>query len=312
MLLTYSDVFEFPLPSGHRFPMHKYRLVRERLERDGRMRRVRFAVAPLARLDDLTLVHTSAYVHRVLNGELTDREVRASGFPWSPAGVQRALASTGGTVAATEDLLERRLAVCGQTAGGTHHAFADRGEGFCVFNDIAVAAAVAMRDFGVRRVLVVDLDVHQGNGTASIFQGDARVFTYSVHGQRNYPVRKERSDLDVGVADDIADGSYLEVVKRTMAEAIERADPQLVFFQAGVDPLAADRLGLLSLGRETLRERNRLVFRTFLRNCVPLVITMGGGYSRPIDASVDAHADVYLDAQACLEEHDAVGVASGS
>jgi acetoin utilization deacetylase AcuC-like enzyme len=228
----------------------------------------------------------------VLEGKLSKEEIRAIGLPCTPAAVIRARASTGGTVAAARDLLKHpHLRVCGQIAGGTHHAFFDRGGGFCVFNDIAVAARVALRDFAdsVRKVLIVDLDTHQGDGTAAIFANDTRVITLSIHGANNYPAEKMKGDYDVGLGDGTGDAVYLSTLRTYIPRLLDRHRPDLVFYQAGVDALEQDALGRLSLTRAGLSARNGIVYRACIERAVPCVVTMGGGYARPdIGPTIDA------------------------
>ena len=242
-------------------------------------------------------VHCSDYVDRVLTGKLTPEEQRVVGFPWSEAHVRRSLASTGGTVAAMHLVMGapgHRAAQ--QIAGGTHHAFRAHGEGFCVFNDMAVAAAAALHTYGAAAtpVLVLDLDVHQGNGTASIFEGDDRVVTFSMHGANNYPWRsKMKSTYDVNLLDGTGDDEYLRLLADWLPRLFAQHAPRLVFYQAGVDALAGDALGRLAMSREGLARRNHAVFSACLAANLPLVTVMGGGYTRPSDASVDAHADVF-------------------
>jgi acetoin utilization deacetylase AcuC-like enzyme len=286
--LVYTEnVHALPLPAGHRFPIAKYdRLVRT-LTREHPSRMMLGAPASWR---DIEAVHERAYVAAVRQGTLAPSSVRRLGFPWSDQLVLRSRRSVGGTIAALAWALETGAA--GHVAGGTHHAFRDRGEGFCTFNDIAVAIAVARRDHGVRRALVVDLDVHQGNGTASIFARDPGVFTLSLHGARNYPFAKETSTLDVALPDACDDTAYL----RALDGALERADAfpaEVVFYQAGVDGLTGDRLGRMNLSHSGLRKRDARVFAFVRRLGVPLVVTLGGGYGRVIEETVEAHANVY-------------------
>jgi acetoin utilization deacetylase AcuC-like enzyme len=230
-----------------------------------------------------------------MEGRLTRQELTAIGLPWSPAFVERTKVILGGTLMAAEHVLSGRgsRAACNM-AGGTHHAFRDRGSGYCIFNDLAVAAYDAMERLGVERVCIVDLDVHQGDGTAAIFADDPRVFTLSLHGARNFPLRKQRSSLDVELPDDCGDQEYLEALARHLPVALDASRPQLVFFQAGVDALEEDRLGRLSLTREGLKRRNAMLFRALLERGAPPVVTcMGGGYAQPIERSAEAHVDVF-------------------
>ncbi|CAM9476896.1 unnamed protein product [Scytosiphon promiscuus] len=325
--LFYNDVYRVDLPGGHRFPMEKYRLVREglqnQLEEGGR---ATFAVSPVATLTDLCTTHERGYVERYFQGRFTDRENRTVGFPWSEASVKRSLSSVGGTVAATHAVcaggeLRDRLKGPGQPpplfaghiAGGTHHAFWDRGEGFCVFSDIAVAANVALRDYPetVRQILIVDCDVHQGNGNAILFKSKPAVFTFSIHCKANYFSEKEESDLDLEVEDGTGDDEYLARLSERLPTLVDQVRPDLIFYQGGVDPLEHDRLGRLNLTREGLRLRNRLVYETSLSRGIPTVLTMGGGYPTDLDPRsesfghiVRSHRDVYEDAAQCLASSD--------
>lgn len=287
MRLIASDGDPIELPPGHRFPFGKYLRVREMIEREhpGLV-----LLAPRASWQDVELIHDAGYLARFRAGELDPGAVRRLGFPWSEALVGRSRRSAGGTLMALEWALATGAA--GHMAGGTHHAFRDRGEGFCALNDLAIAVAVARRDHGIRRALIVDLDVHQGNGTAAIFEGDAGVFTLSLHGAKNYPFRKERSSLDVELPDGCEDAAYLRALDGAL-EAASAHRPELVLYQAGVDGLAGDRLGRLALTHAGLRARDERVFRFADRLGVPLVVTLGGGYGRAIEATIEAHANVY-------------------
>lgn len=284
--------------------MGKYRTVRETLERDPALAGAEFRRAPLASAADVTRVHCAAYHARAVHGGLSAAEERAVGFPWSEAGALRALASTGGTVAATRALLAApRMRVAGHTGGGTHHAHRASGGGFCVFNDIAVAAGVALAEFALDRVLVVDCDVHQGDGTAAMFGDDPRVTTFSMHGAgQAFPPRRARSDYDVALPDGTGDAEYLRALGMYVPGLLRRHRPQLVFYQAGVDALEEDALGRLALTRAGLSARNRMVYEACLERDVPVVVTLGGGYARPIAPSVDAHTDVYSDAMRALSD----------
>lgn len=287
MKLVHSDGDPLTLPDGHRFPAGKYARVRELLEREHPRHVV---AAPRADWSDLALVHDGTYLARVREGALEPGEVRRLGFPWSDGLVARSRRSVGGTLCALAWAFAEGAA--GHMAGGTHHAFADRGEGFCVFNDLAVAIAVARRDHGVARVAVLDLDVHQGNGTAALLAGDPAVFTLSLHGAKNYPFRKERSSHDVELADGCEDAEYLAALDRAL-ELVPPFRPELLLYQAGVDPLRGDRLGRLALTHEGLGARDRRVFELGRRLGVPLVVTLGGGYGRDLEATITAHANVY-------------------
>jgi acetoin utilization deacetylase AcuC-like enzyme len=289
MQVFYADQFVLPLPEGHRFPMPKYALLRGRLQGEAGFR-LREALP--ASEGELALAHTPHYVTSVLEGRLSAAEQREIGFPWSPAMAERARRSVGATVAAAR--AARAEGVAANLAGGTHHAKAAGGSGYCVFNDVAVAARLMQAEShrarqGLLRVAVVDLDVHQGNGTAEIFEDDPTVFTLSLHGERNFPFRKARSDLDVALPDGCDDTRYLTALD----DALQRlwhhhADhlPGLVFFLAGADPHEGDRLGRLKLTADGLAERDRRVFDACERRGIPLVITMAGGYGRDLEAMV--------------------------
>ncbi len=273
-----------PLPPGHRFPMTKYALLTERLRCDGWT----VAPAPLARDADLARAHDPAYLGAVAGCALDARAERRLGFPQSPQLVRRSQASVGGTLAAARWALAHGLGV--SLAGGTHHAFGDRGEGFCVYNDLVVAARTLLDEGAVGRVLVVDLDVHQGNGTAAICAGDERVVTYSVHGARNYPFVKEASDLDVPLDDGTDDAAYLEALERTLPPLFAAVAPDLVLYQGGVDVLEGDRFGRLTLTEAGVVARDRTVAELCRAAGAPLVTTLGGGYHAEVARTVSAHA----------------------
>jgi acetoin utilization deacetylase AcuC-like enzyme len=288
MSLYYSDVFVLPLPAHHRFPMGKYARLRDRLLASGEFERDELIVPPGVTDDEIDRVHCARYRQRVQDGELDAREQRAIGFPWSEAMVERSRRSSGATLAAAREAMTRGWSA--NLAGGTHHAFRDRGEGFCVFNDAAIAARAMQAEAGLARVAIVDCDVHQGNGTASIFAGDDSVFTFSIHGARNFPFTKEASDLDIELADGAGDDEYLWHLERGLDETLERARPQLAFYLAGADPYEDDRLGRLKLTKHGLSRRDEHVLSTLYARGIPVAIAMAGGYARDIDDSVDIHA----------------------
>lgn len=290
--LHYCDHYAIPLPDGHKFPMEKYGLVRDLLAPTGLFR---FECAPFATEQQLLRVHHRDYVRGFLDGTLSPQAIRRIGFPWSPALVSRTLASVGGAVAAAEDAFTQGFG--GNLAGGTHHAFAGEGSGFCVFNDIAVAIEHLRATRAVRRFAVVDLDVHQGDGTAAIYEDDLSVLTFSMHGAHNFPFRKQRSKIDIALPNDAGDALFLETLQGAMPRILA-FDPEVIFFQAGVDALREDSLGKLAMTHDGLRQRNRFVLQTCRSGNIPVVICMGGGYSRPITHSVQAHAEVFLDAAA--------------
>lgn len=279
----YCDHFVLPLPEGHRFPMEKYSLLRERIAAAGLDE---LEVPTAATNAELHRAHDPAYVHRVVTGALTRNEIRRIGFPWSPELVERSRRSVGGTLAASRAALEDGAAA--NLAGGTHHAFADRGEGFCVFNDVAVAAHAVRAEGRASRIAIVDLDVHQGNGTAAIFRGDPDVFTLSVHGANNFPFRKELSDLDVELPDGAGDDAYLHAVEAGLRAALA-CGPDLVYYLAGADPLEGDRLGRLNVSKRGLAQRDDAVFDACASRGVPVTVVMSGGYGTNVGDTVDVH-----------------------
>jgi acetoin utilization deacetylase AcuC-like enzyme len=286
--LVYTEnMHALALPRGHKFPIGKYDRIYERL---ARAHPSRMLLGGRASWHDVTLAHDADYVAHVRDGTLSVPAIRRLGFPWSESLVLRSLRSVGGTLAALSWALQEGAA--GHIAGGTHHAFRDRGEGFCTFNDLAVAIHVARRDYDVRRVAVVDLDVHQGNGTASFFAGDPDVFTLSLHAAKNFPFHKEASTLDVALPDGCEDGAYLAALDGAL-EQVRAFRPSLLLYQAGVDSLRGDRLGRMQLSHEGLGRRDAAVYATARALGVPIVVTLGGGYHRDVDESVAAHARVY-------------------
>jgi acetoin utilization deacetylase AcuC-like enzyme len=290
LVLYYSDHYVIPLPAGHKFPIRKYAMVRERLELAGD---IELRAAPAASEDDLVVAHDQEYVRAILDGSIDARVMRRIGFPWSPDLVRRSLASVGGTLAAARVALKQ--GVSGNLAGGTHHAFRAEGSGFCVFNDLAVTIGALRRDGLVKRVAVLDLDVHQGDGTASIFTDDPEVLTVSIHGQNNFPFRKQVSRIDIGLPDGTGDEAYLAVMEPVLPAIYEFA-PDLLLYQSGVDGLAEDRLGRLALTGDGLRQRDRLVFEGMRRHRIPVAITLGGGYGEPIESTVNAHVRTFREA----------------
>lgn len=284
MRIYYADHFVLPLPAGHRFPMQKYALLRQRVT--DRVAGAELLVPDPATDDDLLRVHDADYVSRVVNGALAAAEVRRIGFPWSAEMVERSRRSAGATIAAARAALIDGAGV--NLAGGTHHAFAGLGEGFCVFNDVAVAIRAMQAEGRVRRCAVIDTDVHQGNGTASIFSADPDVFTFSVHGASNFPFRKERSSLDVGLADGAGDDEYLAAV-RLGVEASVTTSTDIAFHVAGADAFAGDRLGRLNVSKAALAERDRIVLGACAHLGVPVVVVMAGGYAAQIEDTVEIH-----------------------
>ena len=298
MKAFYSDTFVLPLPENHRFPMRKYSRLRQVLLDDAILHPSDVALAPAADWDDLRLVHTAAYVDAIAGGTLAASLQRRIGFPWSVEMVERARRSVGATIAASRTALVDGVAA--NLAGGTHHAFSDRGEGYCVFNDVAVAARVLFRDGLIGHAVVVDCDVHQGNGTAAIFHDDASVFTLSLHGAHNFPFHKEVSDLDVTFEDGTGDAEYLDALAMHVPAVLDREQPDLVFYLAGADPYAGDRLGRLDLSIDGLRARDRFVFDACRERRLPVAVSMGGGYAPDVDAIVRIHSNTIREASRCL------------
>ena len=287
MKAFYSDHFVLPLPEGHRFPMAKYSMLREELVQE--LSAVQMFEAPAATEGELALAHAPDYVQAVKSGTLSPEALREIGFPWTPAMAERSIRSAGASIAAGRAALKEGIS--GTLAGGTHHASANQGGGFCVFNDIAGTARVLQMEYfrqtkKTLQVLVVDLDVHQGNGTASIFANDPSVFTLSLHGEKNFPFRKVPSDLDVGLPDGCTDGPYLEALNRALIEMSERFKPDFLIYLAGADAHEGDRLGRLKLTEAGMAARDQKVFDWALASNIPMIICMGGGYGHDLRSTV--------------------------
>ncbi len=287
MKIFYHDTFILPLPDGHRFPMPKYVLLRQRVVEVGLVMADNLLVGPAASREELRRAHHPEYVRRVEAGELTEKEIRRIGFPWSPQLFERSRRSVGSTIAACRTALSEGLGI--NLAGGTHHAGPDFGQGFCVFNDSAIAARAMQVEGLAKRVLVLDCDVHQGNGTALIFAADPTVFTYSIHGAKNFPFHKAQSDLDVPLADDADDAIFLDALEATVPQAIEQAKADLVIYLAGADPYADDRLGRLAVTKRGLGQRDKFVLDRCQKAGLPVAIAMAGGYGKNINDTVDIH-----------------------
>lgn len=290
-----TDQFELPLPPGHRFPVSKYRLLRERVEAAGLAGPGGLDVAPAAGDSDLARVHTADYLQALRDGTLDREAQRRLGLPWSPALVERSRRSAGATLAAAAAALDDGIAV--SLAGGTHHAFPGYGSGYCVFNDCAVAVRALQARGAIARALVVDCDVHQGDGTAAIFEGDPAVYTLSLHGARNFPFRKQRSTLDVELADGTGDAEYLAALDAALAQALPVAAPDLVLYLAGADPFEGDRLGRLALTKDGLHKRDLRVLAACAGAHIPVAVLMAGGYAEPIEDTVDIHYATVLAAR---------------
>lgn len=290
MQFFYSDTFNIPLPTGHRFPGSKYEMLRRTLLKDGTLKEDMLVESPLADIRDILLAHDADFVNRVEIGELTDKEQRRIGLPWSAFLVTRAKATMGGAIKAVEAALE--YGISGQLAGGTHHAHRDFGAGFCVFNDHAIAALAALHNGWAKRVAIIDLDVHQGDGNAAILKDHPDVFVFSMHGARNFPFDKVDGDLDVELEDGTEDAPYLRLLAEHLPSVFEFR-PDLVLYQSGVDPLKEDRFGRMALSYEGLARRDRLVLSECASRAIPVSMAIGGGYSDPIEQSVEAYAGTY-------------------
>ncbi|MFO7943549.1 MAG: histone deacetylase [Anaerolineales bacterium] len=287
MDVYYHDLFTFPLPPKHRFPIQKYKLLRQRLVSEGIIPVGDLHIPEPASDEQLMMVHTRGYLQQIEQGELTDKEIRRMGFPWSPDLVERSRRSVGSTIAACRSAIKDGIAV--NLAGGTHHAYPDHGQGFCVFNDVAVAVKVVQREKRADRILIVDCDVHQGNGTAAIFKDEPRVFALSIHGAKNFPFHKEKSDLDIPLPDGTEDKEYLKALEKGLSEAIKRFSADLAIYLAGADPHQRDRLGRLSLTKEGLDRRDRLVLGRCRQEGLPVVVVMSGGYGEDVRDTIDIH-----------------------
>lgn len=287
MKIFYTDHFVLPLPPEHRFPMQKYSLLRQRVTASGLIAPQDMGVPHAATDEEITRAHEPEYLRRVQSGELTTQEIRRIGFPWSPEMVERSRRSSGATIEACRAALAEGFAA--NLAGGTHHAFSNAGQGFCVFNDSAIAARAMQAEGWVRRVVIIDCDVHQGNGTAAILADDSTIFTFSIHGAKNFPFHKEKSDLDIELEDGTDDQTYLAALEQGLQQAIEQAEAELAIYLAGADPFVHDRFGRLALSKAGLAERDRLVFDYCQAAGLPVAIAMAGGYAPQVEDIVDIH-----------------------
>ncbi len=283
----YSDHFVLPLPEGHRFPMAKYSMLRERVAASGICGPDDLREPRAVSNGKILRAHERGYLRQVVAGTLTAKEMRRIGFPWSERMVERSRRASGGTLGACLAALEDGFAA--NLAGGTHHAFADRGEGYCVFNDSAIAARALRTEGLVERILIVDTDVHQGNGTAGILREESSIFTFSIHGAGNFPFHKEESDLDVALPDAADDGEFLEALEDGLERALDSSSADLAIYLAGADPYEDDRLGRLSVSKQGLAERDRLVLESCRERGIPVAVTMAGGYARSVEDTVDIH-----------------------
>jgi len=293
--IAYHDIYKHPLPEGHRFPMLKYELLPKQLIYEGTCTQDHFFKPNIPKDIHILRVHTEAYYNDLKNLTLEARATRKIGFPLSDALVKREVIIADGTIKASEFALKHSVAM--NIAGGTHHAYSNRGEAFCLLNDQAIGARYLFNKGLSKKILIVDLDVHQGNGTAEIFKNDSKVFTFSIHGKGNYPFKKEQSDLDIALEDNTENETYLSVLKETLPKLIETQNPDFIYYLCGVDVLASDKLGKLSMTIEGCKERDRFVLQTCKDYKLPVMCSMGGGYSPDIKIILEAHANTFRLAQ---------------
>jgi acetoin utilization deacetylase AcuC-like enzyme len=289
--IAFHPIYKHPLPEGHRFPMIKYELLPQQLLHEGTAEEDDFFEPDIANLDAVLSVHKRSYVDELLQLSLDPRAARKIGFPLSAELVERELRIAKGTIIGTQKAFKTGIAF--NIAGGTHHAYSDRGEAFCLLNDQAIAAQFLLNQKLAKKILIIDLDVHQGNGTAEIFQDNPFVFTFSMHGKSNYPFKKEVSDLDIALPDGTNDETYLKILAETLPQLIQKEKPDFIFYLAGVDILATDKLGKLSCTIEGCKKRDEMVFEQCLKHHIPVQVSMGGGYSPEIKTIVEAHANTF-------------------
>jgi acetoin utilization deacetylase AcuC-like enzyme len=294
MKIFYTDQFVIPLPVKHTFPIQKYTLLRKRLLASNIVEAQDFHIPRAATFEEITRIHDDDYIRRLLNGELTPKEIRPIGLPWSKEIVERARRSVGGTIEACRSALLEGVAV--NLGGGTHHAFHDRGQGYCILNDAAIAARALQTESLAGNILIVDCDVHQGNGTAALFHNDPSVFTFSIHGKNNFPYRKEAGDLDMALDDGTTDEDYLKALKQGVEYALGQIEADLAIYLAGADPFKDDRFGRLSLTKNGLAQRDQIVFQYCYEAGLPVAVTMAGGYARNVQNAVDIHFQTVLTA----------------
>jgi acetoin utilization deacetylase AcuC-like enzyme len=289
--IAYHPMYAHPLPEEHRFPMLKYELIPEQLLYEGVITQENMFQPTPCPLETIFLTHTKEYVQKLLQQKLTASEQRKIGFPQSPQLTQRELIITQGTIDCAVKALQYGVAL--NVAGGTHHAFANRGEGFCLLNDMAVAANYLLHQQLAHKIVIIDLDVHQGNGTASIFQNNPHVFTFSMHGGSNYPFHKEQSSVDVPLPDKIDDASYLSLLQSHLTQIIKTEKPDFAFYLSGVDILATDKFGKLNISMQGCKQRDEFVFATLKNANIPVAVAMGGGYSPKVSTIVEAHCNTF-------------------
>ena len=289
--IAFHPIFKHPLPEGHRFPMLKYELLPQQLLHEGTVISTDFFEPELCDLEHIFAVHTKQYVNDLTHLKLEEKAIRKIGFPLSAALVERELRIAQGTIIGAEKALETKVAF--NIAGGTHHAFSNRGEAFCMLNDQAIASQYLLDKKLAKKILIIDLDVHQGNGTAEIFQNNANVFTFSTHGKSNYPFKKEISDLDIAFKDNTNDNEFLSTIQKVIPQLIEQQKPDFIFYLAGVDILATDKLGKLNCTLNGCKKRDEIVFENCYNYQIPVQVSMGGGYSPEIKTIIEAHSNTY-------------------
>ena len=290
--IYYHPLYTDGIDSKSRFPRERYKLIYEPLQESDSKELINFISSPICKKEDLLLAHDKIFVEKFLTNTLSTQEKRKIGLqPWNNHIIERTMRIMGGSVSAVDSAIKGSISA--NMAGGTHHAFHHYGAGYCVFNDLAVSAYVAKRDFNIQKILIIDLDVHQGDGTASILKEDKNTFTFSMHSEKNYPLKKEKSDLDISLLKDTNDSTYLEILEKNLKK-LENVKSEMIFFQAGVDTLKSDNLGYLSLSHSGLKIRNKMILRFAEKRENPIVVFMGGGYSRPIDDTVLAFRDLFI------------------
>jgi acetoin utilization deacetylase AcuC-like enzyme len=290
--IYYHPLYTDGIDSKSRFPRERYKLIYELLQESDFKELINFISSPICKKEDLLLAHDKIFVEKFLTNTLSTQEKRKIGLqPWNNHIIERTMRIMGGSVSAVNSAIKGSISA--NMAGGTHHAFHHYGAGYCVFNDLAVSAYVAKRDFNIQKILIIDLDVHQGDGTASILKEDKNTFTFSMHSEKNYPLKKEKSDLDISLLKNTNDSTYLEILEKNLKK-LENVKSEMIFFQAGVDTLKSDNLGYLSLSHSGLKIRNKMILRFAEKRENPIVVFMGGGYSKPIDDTVLAFRDLFI------------------
>jgi len=289
--IAYHKKYKLKLPKGHRFPMEKYELLPLQLIHEGVSDKSHFFLPKPAKLDDVLEIHDKAYVMKLINLDLNKSEIRKIGFPLTKELINREFLITGGTIMGAKKALKYGISM--NIAGGTHHAFSNRGEAFCLLNDQAIAAKYLLSNKKINKILIVDLDVHQGNGTASIFKSNENVFTFSMHGAKNFPFKKEKSDLDIELEDNTSDKIYLNKLEDAIDHLINEINPQFIFYLSGVDVISTDKLGRLSLSLEGCKRRDQIIFSICKNKKIPIQCSMGGGYSKDLKTIVNAHSNTF-------------------